>query len=72
MGEIKTEDAKMFTGETKNLDNENKVNVKLPKKSFRDNKAEQNLEENLNSENSDITKVDNAEKYINENKPKKD
>lgn len=71
MEEIKDEDAKLFVDQNKNLDSEKKINVKLPKKSFKDNKPEQDLEENLNNETSDITKVADAEKFINENKPKR-
>jgi len=71
MEEIKDEDAKLFVDQNKNLDSEKKINVKLPKKSFKDNKSEQDLEENLNNETSDITKVADAEKFINENKPKR-
>lgn len=66
MGEINAEDAKVFGGQ-ETLNEENKINVKLPKKSFKDNKNERVKE----FDNSDITKIDDAEKYINENKPKK-
>lgn len=66
MGEIKAEDAKVFVGQEK-LGEDNKVNVRLPKKSFKDNNPERAQE----SDNPEITKVDDAEKYINENKPKK-
>lgn len=69
MGEIKAEDAKVFGGQ-QNLDDENKVNMKLPKKSFKDNKTERAQQFETN-ENLEITKIDDAEKYISENKPKK-
>ncbi len=69
MGEIKAEDAKVFGGQ-QNLDDENKVNMKLPKKSFKDNKTDRAQQLDTN-ENLEITKIDDAEKYISENKPKK-
>lgn len=69
MNEIKAEDTKVFGGQ-QNLENEIKANVKLPKKSFKNTKVDEALEFD-NNENPEITKIDDAEKYINENKTKK-
>jgi hypothetical protein len=69
MNEIKAEDTKVFGGQ-QNLENEIKANVKLPKKSFKNTKADEALEFD-NNENPEITKIDDAEKYINDNKTKK-
>ena len=69
MGEIKAEDAKVF-GRHENLDDENKVNVKLPKRSFKDGKTER-AHEFEKDENPEITKIDDAEKFISENKSKR-
>jgi len=70
MGEIKEEDAKIFEKQS-NSENENKHNIKLPKKSFKDHKTEKAFETANKNKNDDITRIDDAEKFINENKPKK-
>lgn len=69
MNEIKDEDTKLFKGK-QSFENENKTNVKLPKKSYKTNKLDQEQEIEIDG-NEEITKVDDAEKYISENKAKK-